>query len=304
MKGWPELKAAVDESAAALGRNTVVASCQYALCAHILTALDDRPRVYCPSFRRTEFDFIGRRDPPQGVPVLYITDDHYHEDPAQLLPGPKLPAATRGQHPARRAVAPELQAVGVPAPGRVVNEHATPSAYESPPGPASATVLSPFERGLKRLLEWQIQRPLAVLFVIALLTAVSLGLASRLKLSPTSTCCCRVPGPACRNCTGCRARTSSLSTIFVVLEGQDPAGLRRASDALVPALSELGPPWVGHIETGVQEAVGFLKPRTGSLCGPQDSQAASGRGGSPLRVRSRQAQRAVHGLGRQPAAAD
>ena len=86
MAGWSELKAAVDESAAKLGRNTVVAAPQYALCSHILTALDDRPRVYCPSSRRTEFDFIARRDPPQGVPVLYITDDHYHDDPAQLLP--------------------------------------------------------------------------------------------------------------------------------------------------------------------------------------------------------------------------
>ncbi|MGO9829043.1 MAG: ArnT family glycosyltransferase [Myxococcaceae bacterium] len=86
MAGWTELKAAVDASAAGLGPNTVVASCQYALCAHILTALDDRPTVYCPSVRHTEFDFIGRRDPPKDVPVLYITDDHYHDDPAQLLP--------------------------------------------------------------------------------------------------------------------------------------------------------------------------------------------------------------------------
>ncbi len=86
MTGWTELKEVVDSSAAALGPDTVVASCQYALCAHILTALDDRPKVYCPSFRRTEFNFIDRRDPPKNVPVLYITDDHYHDDPAQLMP--------------------------------------------------------------------------------------------------------------------------------------------------------------------------------------------------------------------------
>ncbi|HZX41117.1 MAG TPA: MMPL family transporter, partial [Myxococcaceae bacterium] len=58
-------------------------------------------------------------------------------------------------------------------------------------------------------------------------------------------------------------RTSSQSTIFVVLEGQDPAGLRRAADALVPALRELGPPWVGSVENGVQDALAFLRPRTG-----------------------------------------
>ena len=86
MAGWAELKALVDRSVAALGPDTVVASCQYALCAHILTAVDDRPAVYCPGHRRTEFDFLGRRDPPADVPVLYIHDDHYHEDPATLLP--------------------------------------------------------------------------------------------------------------------------------------------------------------------------------------------------------------------------
>jgi 4-amino-4-deoxy-L-arabinose transferase-like glycosyltransferase len=87
MTGWTELKGAIDASAAALGHDTVVASSQYALCSHILTALDDRPTVYCPSVRRTEYDFIGRRTPPPGAPVLYVNDDHYRDDPSTLLPG-------------------------------------------------------------------------------------------------------------------------------------------------------------------------------------------------------------------------
>jgi hypothetical protein len=87
MAGWAELRTLVEEQASALGPDTVVASCQYALCAHILTALDDRPPVYCPGPRRTEFDFLGRRDPPARAPVLYVHDDHYREDPATLLPG-------------------------------------------------------------------------------------------------------------------------------------------------------------------------------------------------------------------------
>ncbi len=86
MNGWSALQAEVGRTAPSLGPGTVVASCQYALCAHILTALDDRPPVYCPGQRRTEFDFLGRRDPPPGSPVLYIHDDHYHQDPATLLP--------------------------------------------------------------------------------------------------------------------------------------------------------------------------------------------------------------------------
>ena len=86
MPGWPQVRAGVTEEAARLGPGTVVASCQFALCAHLLAALDDQPPVYCPGLRRTEFDFLGRRDPPGDVPVLYLQDDHYHEAPAVLLP--------------------------------------------------------------------------------------------------------------------------------------------------------------------------------------------------------------------------
>ncbi len=87
MVGWDEVAARIHRSAPALGPGTVVASCQYALCAHVLRAIDDAPPVYCPGPRRTEFDFLGRRDPPPGAPVLYVHDDHYHDPPDALLPG-------------------------------------------------------------------------------------------------------------------------------------------------------------------------------------------------------------------------
>jgi len=86
MTGFAELHAALAADAAALGDDTVVASCQYALCAHILTSSDDAPRVYCPSATRTEFDFVDRRTPPTNAPVLYVTDDHYHDDARELMP--------------------------------------------------------------------------------------------------------------------------------------------------------------------------------------------------------------------------
>jgi len=86
--GWPEVRAAVTQEAAVLGPATVVAGSQYALCAHVLTALDDRPPVYCPGPRRTQFDFLGlgRRDPPGSAPVLYVHDDHYRDPPSAVLP--------------------------------------------------------------------------------------------------------------------------------------------------------------------------------------------------------------------------
>ena len=51
------------EEAATLGPDAVVASCQYALCAHLLTALDDQPAVYCPG-RRTDRVRLPRASRP------------------------------------------------------------------------------------------------------------------------------------------------------------------------------------------------------------------------------------------------
>jgi 4-amino-4-deoxy-L-arabinose transferase-like glycosyltransferase len=86
MVGWDRVKPAIQEAAAQLGRGTMVASSQYALCAHILKQLDDQPNVYCPTERRTEFDFIGRHNPPPEAPVLYVENDHYSDAPSQRLP--------------------------------------------------------------------------------------------------------------------------------------------------------------------------------------------------------------------------
>ena len=87
LQGWDRVDAALHESAELLGPDAVIASCQYALCAQILRQVDDRPAVYCPSARRTEFDFLGRHTPPARAPVLYVNDDHYPDAPGELLPG-------------------------------------------------------------------------------------------------------------------------------------------------------------------------------------------------------------------------
>ena len=120
-----------------------------------------------------------------------------------------------------------------------------------------------FRRALDRLLGWQLQHPARVLGVIAALTLVSIFLATRLRLETSFESLLPESRPSVVELRRVSARTSSQSTIFVVLEGQDPAGLRRAADALVPALRELGPPWVGSVESGVHDALAFLRPRTG-----------------------------------------
>ena len=134
-----------------------------------------------------------------------------------------------------------------------------PVGGEAPGRSASRIVRS----AIGRLIAWQIEKPLRVLSVVAVLTAIALVLASRLKLDSAFDTLLPETRPSVLELHRVSARTSSLSTIFVVLEGQDPAGLRRAADALVPALSALGPPWVGQVEDGVQAPLAFLRPRAG-----------------------------------------
>jgi hypothetical protein len=85
--GWDQVQIAVENGAAGLGPGVVVASTQYSLCAHLMYALDDHPRVYCPTSRRTQFDFIDRHTPPTNASVLFVNNDHYSELPSSLLVG-------------------------------------------------------------------------------------------------------------------------------------------------------------------------------------------------------------------------
>jgi 4-amino-4-deoxy-L-arabinose transferase-like glycosyltransferase len=85
--GWDRVRTAIQGEAASLGPETVVVSNHNVLCGQIATQLDDRPRVFCPSPRRTAFDFFGRRDPPASAPVVYVDSAVYKENISELLPG-------------------------------------------------------------------------------------------------------------------------------------------------------------------------------------------------------------------------
>jgi hypothetical protein len=249
MPGWPEVRAAVTQEAAALGPATVVASCQYALCAHVLTALDDRPPVYCPGPRRTEFDFLGRGDPPARAPVLYVHADNYHDDPSAVLPD-RACRAIRILPVEREGVVMQRYHLWACSPARGLTVGSTLSARCS-------------GAQLDLIVGWQLRHPGRVLGVIAALTVLSIGLCHPAPGGDQLQSLLPQTRPSVVELRRVSARTSSLSTIFVVLEGQDPAGLRRAVDALVPALRALGPPWVGSVESGVHDALAFLRPRTG-----------------------------------------
>lgn len=112
----------------------------------------------------------------------------------------------------------------------------------------------------------QVRHPATLLIVAGLLTLLAVGYALRLRVLTGFESLLPESRPSVQELKRVASLTSGVSTMFIVLEGngQTPvAKLRAAADALVPKLQELGPPWVGHAESGVQEALRFLRPRAG-----------------------------------------
>jgi 4-amino-4-deoxy-L-arabinose transferase-like glycosyltransferase len=84
--GWSSLREVLRARADRLGPEVAVVGSHNVLCGQLLEQLSDLPKVYCVSPTRTAFDFLGRGQPPAGVPVLYVDSARYRFDPARLLP--------------------------------------------------------------------------------------------------------------------------------------------------------------------------------------------------------------------------
>lgn len=117
-----------------------------------------------------------------------------------------------------------------------------------------------------RLAALQVERPWLVLGLAAVVTAVSILFALRLKILTGFESLLPESRPSVQELNRVKARTAGVSVLFVVLTGDATTptdALRKAADTLVPELERLGPPWVGSVEDGVQQAVDFLAPRAG-----------------------------------------
>ncbi|HEY3352467.1 MAG TPA: MMPL family transporter [Polyangia bacterium] len=134
-----------------------------------------------------------------------------------------------------------------------------PSSSPLPSTPAE----SPPPDWLSRL---QLRRPAIPLLLVGLLTVLAGAFALRLKVHTGFESLLPDSRASVKELRRVAARTTGVSTLFVILEGGEGtpvAALRRAADTLVPALKELGPPWVGNAESGVHDSLRFLQPRAG-----------------------------------------
>ncbi len=122
----------------------------------------------------------------------------------------------------------------------------------------------------QHLVRLQRDRAGAILALVGLITIAALAIATRLELLMGFENLLPESRPSVQELRRVAARTSGVSTLFVVLEGGDVAAQRRAGDALVPALRALGLPWVGEAEDDVRDVVHFLEPRAGLYASQKD----------------------------------
>ena len=137
------------------------------------------------------------------------------------------------------------------------------SLRDIPPPPGSSPGSHRSNALFYRLAELQMRRPWTLLLLAALLVAGSLVLALRLEIKPGFEALLPESRPSVVELERVKEHTTGVSTIMVVLEGDDSEALRRAGDAVVTEVDKIGRPWVGSVEDGVHQALEFLQPRAG-----------------------------------------
>lgn len=162
----------------------------------------------------------------------------------------------------------DIESPRIPKPPSLPRGMAVPPPID--PGPESGSPGSVRERrifgGLTRL---QVKRPALPLSIAAVLTAISIFFALRLEILTGFQNLLPESRPSVIELKRVAEKTAGISMVFVVLSVDESVtppptdALRRAADALVPALEKLGAPWVGSAESGVHRAVEFLAPRAG-----------------------------------------
>jgi uncharacterized protein len=140
-------------------------------------------------------------------------------------------------------------------------EPSPPSAAEVAPPPSTVSTAFAY-----KLADFQVNKPALPLLLAVVLTAVAIFFALKLEMHTGFEALLPENRPSVVELHRVAQKTAGVATLFVVLKGgpdTPPLALRKAADALVPQIEKIGPPWVGAVEDGVQEALRFLEPRAG-----------------------------------------
>jgi predicted RND superfamily exporter protein len=106
-----------------------------------------------------------------------------------------------------------------------------------------------------------VRHPWRFLALALFLTAPAVYLARQLELHTGFDALLPENKPSVIELKRVASRTAGVSTLAVVIDGNDPAAMQRFSDALLPKLRALGPDWIGTAENGVHAEREFMKER-------------------------------------------
>ncbi|MGH7297499.1 MAG: glycosyltransferase family 39 protein, partial [Polyangiaceae bacterium] len=82
--GWDQVRASLVAASSAVHGNVVLASNHYSMCGRMLYEMGDSPSVYCPTERRSAYDFFGRHDVPADATAIVLTTDIHSDLPEGL----------------------------------------------------------------------------------------------------------------------------------------------------------------------------------------------------------------------------
>jgi hypothetical protein len=82
--GWDRVRASLTRAAARAPGAVVLASNHYSVCGRMFFEMQDEPPIYCPTAKRSAFDFFGRKTPPSDATVIALTTDIHQDLPAGL----------------------------------------------------------------------------------------------------------------------------------------------------------------------------------------------------------------------------
>jgi uncharacterized membrane protein YdfJ with MMPL/SSD domain len=123
--------------------------------------------------------------------------------------------------------------------------------------------MSGLRERVRRLVGWQLRKPWTAIAAVTAVTAVFAFFASRLTLRTRYDALLPDDSPSVQELRRLEQRASAAQTVLIVLEGADRGVLRRLGDAIVPALTALGPGIVSSAEDGPHDLRAFVAPRLG-----------------------------------------
>jgi hypothetical protein len=84
LAGWDVIRSRVTTVTNGVHGSVVLASNHYSMCGRMFYELVDSPPVYCPTARRSAFDFFGRHDVPADATAVVLTTDIHPAMPEGL----------------------------------------------------------------------------------------------------------------------------------------------------------------------------------------------------------------------------